>query len=96
MNRIATDVLRFFRHLNGRQGIGCIAGWAEWLIGIESIAGDAKTRRMSFELKAFSQPEPISYVIQTDELEHSSRIERVDWTPEATPRRGRRAEEVVQ
>jgi hypothetical protein len=78
------------------RGASAIAGWAEWLIGIESIAGEQKTRRMSFELKAASQPDPITYAVETDELEHSSHIERVEFTSEPTPRRGRRAEEVLQ
>src|SRR6185437_12497423 len=73
------------------RGASAIAGWAEWLIGIESISGEQKTRRMSFELKAASQPDSITYEVQTDELEYSSRIERVDWSPEPTARRGRRA-----
>jgi hypothetical protein len=78
------------------RGASAIAGWAEWLIGIESISGEQKTRRMSFELKAASQPDPITYAIHTDELEHASTIERVDWTPEPPTRRGRRAEDVLQ
>lgn len=78
------------------RGSSAIAGWAEWLIGIEGVSDGSNTRRMSFELKADMPPSTISYTIQTDNLEQSSRIERVDWTPEATPRRGRRAEEVLQ
>lgn len=78
------------------RGASAIAGWAEWLIGIESIVSEPKTRRMTFELKAASQPDPITYAVKSDDIERSIQIERVEWTPEATPRRGRRAEEVLQ
>jgi putative DNA primase/helicase len=78
------------------RGSGAIAGWAEWLIGIETLPGEAKTRRMTFEIKAAAQPDPISYVMRTDELSNSTRIERTEWNPEPMARRGRRAEEVLQ
>lgn len=76
------------------RGASAIAGWAEWLIGIESA--DSKTKRMSFEIKASADNDPVTYAIQSDEIAKTIRLERADWAPEATPRRGRRAEEVLQ
>ena len=73
-----------------------LGGYPVCLIGIESIVSEPKTRRMTFELKAASQPEPITYAVKSDDVERTIQIERVEWTPEATPRRGRRAEEVLQ
>lgn len=76
------------------RGASAIAGWAEWLIGIESA--DSKTKRMSFEIKASADSDPVTYAIQSDEIAKTIKLERVDWAPEATPRRGRRAEQVLQ
>jgi hypothetical protein len=75
------------------RGATAIAGWAEWLIGIEGIPGEPHTRQMQFELKAASQPNPLYYTVRTDESACSTRIERAEWVPKS---RGRKAEEIVQ
>ena len=36
---------------------------------------------MTFELKAASQPEPITYAVKSDDVERTIQIERVEWTP---------------
>ena len=76
------------------RGASAIAGWAEWLIGIESV--DSKAKRMSFEIKASADNDPVTYAIKSDEIAQTIRLERVESTPEVPPRRGRRAEEVLQ
>ena len=48
------------------RGASAIAGWAEWLIAIRMADEDAKIRRMEFELKAASPPDPIHFQITTD------------------------------
>jgi RecA-family ATPase len=75
------------------RGASAIAGWAEWLIGIEAV--DSNIRRMSFELKASADTKPLTYEVRSFEVDQSIRIERSEWNPEPTPRRGRRAEEVL-
>ena len=77
------------------RGAGAIAGWAEWLIGLEKIPGERDTRKMQFETKAASELDPLSYIVRTDELNNSTRIERVEWTPEQ-PTKRHRAEDYMQ
>ena len=45
------------------RGSSAIAGWAEWIIGLEP---DKVHRKMSFELKAASPPEPINFAIDSE------------------------------
>ncbi len=75
------------------RGSGAIAGWAEWLIGVE--AEDESLRKMQFELKAASPPEPLGYRINGEEWEPWKRIERTEWVPKKLAKRSR-AEDFVQ
>jgi hypothetical protein len=75
------------------RGSGAIAGWAEWLIGIE--AADEHIRKMQFELKAAQPPEPFYYRVSGEDFDNWKRIERTDWVADRTPRRSR-AEDFVQ
>lgn len=76
------------------RGAGAIAGWAEWLIGIESVANDKRVKKMEFQIKAGDLLDDVFYEIHGDELAASSRIQRVDYIPEQHGRR-RRAEEML-
>jgi putative DNA primase/helicase len=76
------------------RGAGAIAGWAEWLIGLESVANEKHMRKMEFQIKAGDQLDPFFYEVHTDELAASTRIQRVDYVPEQ-PGRRRRAEEIL-
>jgi putative DNA primase/helicase len=71
------------------RGAGAIAGWAEWLIGVE--AADEHIRKLQFELKAAQPPEPFCYRISGEEFDNWKRIERADWVP-AVPKRNRAAD----
>jgi len=48
------------------RGAGAIAGFAEWIIGIEVEDEASKVRRMKFETKAGSSLEPICYRVSGD------------------------------
>jgi hypothetical protein len=63
------------------RGAGTIAGWAEWLIGVE--AADEHVRKIQFELKAAQAPEPTHYRITGEDYDNWKRIERTDWAPTA-------------
>lgn len=76
------------------RGAGAIAGWAEWLIGIELVANEKHIRKMDFQIKAGDQLDSFSYEVRTDDLAASTRIHRVDYIPEQ-PGRRRRAEEIL-
>lgn len=45
------------------RGSSAIAGWCEWMIGIEIDDPAAKGRKTQFELKAAQPPEPIYWAI---------------------------------
>ena len=73
------------------RGASAIAGWAEWLIGISIADTDQRVRKMEFELKAASPPDPIYYQIQSDnfvakmhicEAPHSSQVKTRKRTTE--------------
>ena len=49
------------------RGSGAIAGWAEWMVGIEKA--DEHIRKISFELKAGDTPEPFYYRINGEDAE---------------------------
>lgn len=74
------------------RGAGAIAGWAEWVIGVESVPENSRVRRMQFELKAASQPDPIAYLVRSDEAASSSVIERTEWVPRRATHRRKAAE----
>ena len=57
------------------RGSSAIAGWAEWLIGISLDNEETKTRRLEFELKAATPPDPVYYQIESQE--GVSRLRRV-------------------
>ena len=75
------------------RGSSAIAGWAEWLIGVEAM--DLHVRKMQFELKAAESPEPLCYRVNGEKIDGWSRIERADWIPERTSKRSR-AEDFIQ
>jgi hypothetical protein len=77
------------------RGAGAIAGWAEWLIGVEVVPGEKRTRRVQFELKAGEPPEPFCYRVSGEEFDNWKRIERTDWVAEKSSQRSR-AEDFVQ
>jgi AAA domain/CHC2 zinc finger len=77
------------------RGSSAIAGWAEWLIGVETMPGDGHVRQMHFELKAGESPNPVHYRVTGEETDLWKRIERTDWTPEK-PAKRTRAEDFVQ
>ncbi len=66
------------------RGAGAIAGFAEWLIGLERI--DEHVRKMQFDIKVAESPEPIYFRIAGEKWENCKRLERTD-TP--TIRRGK-------
>lgn len=76
------------------RGAGAIAGWAEWVVGIEKVPNDTRTRRMEFELKAGDHA-PLFYEIKSNEADTASMIERVE-VPEGKSRSGSRAEALLQ
>ena len=61
------------------RGAGAIAGWAEWLIGVE--AQDEHVRKMQFEIKAAQPPDPLHFRISGEDYDNWKRIERTDWVP---------------
>jgi len=61
------------------RGAGAIAGWAEWLIGVE--AQDEHVRKMQFEIKAAQPPDPLYFRISGEDYDNWKRIERTDWVP---------------
>jgi AAA domain/CHC2 zinc finger len=71
-------------------GAGAIAGWAEWLIGVE--AADEHIRKMQFELKAAQPPEPFHYRVSGEDFDNWKRVERTDWVPDTSSRRSRAAD----
>lgn len=75
------------------RGSSAIAGWAEWLIGVEAL--DSHVRKMQFELKAAESPETLCYRVNGEKIDGWSRIERADWIPEKTAKRSR-AEDFIQ
>jgi hypothetical protein len=75
------------------RGSSAIAGWAEWLIGVEAL--DSHIRKMQFELKAAESPEALCYRINGEKFDGWSRIERADWIPEKAAKRSR-AEDFIQ
>lgn len=68
------------------RGSSAIAGWAEWMVGVEKF-GD-RTRRVTFELKACEPQEPIFFVIERG-LDESMVLRTVDKPTE--PPKGRRS-----
>ena len=76
------------------RGAGAIAGWAEWLIGIELVSSEKHLRKMEFSIKAGDQLDSLFYEVRSDELAASTRIQRADYIPEQ-PGRRRRAEEIL-
>jgi hypothetical protein len=76
------------------RGAGSIAGWAEWLIGVE--AADEHIRKLQFELKAAQPPEALHYRVSGEDYDNWKRIERTDWVlPEKSAKRSR-AEDFLQ
>jgi putative DNA primase/helicase len=77
------------------RGSSAIAGWAEWLVGVEAVAGDTRPRRVQFELKAGEPPKAFCYRVSGEESDSWKRIERTDWVPERSAKRNR-AEDFIQ
>ncbi len=77
------------------RGAGAIAGWAEWVVGIEKIPSEPHTRRMEFELKAGDQIAPIFYEINSNDSDTASMIARVEARQEKS-KPASRAEAFVQ
>jgi putative DNA primase/helicase len=48
------------------RGSSAIAGWCEFMIGIEIADTERKVRKMQFELKAAQPPDPVYWVIASD------------------------------
>ena len=69
------------------RGAGAIAGWAEWLIGVE--AADEHVRKLQFELKAAQPPESLYFRVSGEDFDNWKRIERTDWVPDKLPKRSR-------
>jgi hypothetical protein len=66
------------------RGASAIAGWMEWLIGIDMQDGESKLRRMEFELKAAQPPDPITYRIITEN--ETARLQREGTAAVARPK----------
>jgi putative DNA primase/helicase len=47
------------------RGSSAIAGWCEWMIGIEIADAQRKLRKMQFELKAAQPPDPVYWAINS-------------------------------
>ena len=77
------------------RGSSAIAGWAEWLVGIEPVPGESGTRSMEFELKAAMSPEPLRFEIVSDEYGGDTRLEKSEWAPPDQHKRPRRRPEDV-
>jgi AAA domain/CHC2 zinc finger len=69
------------------RGAGAIAGWAEWLIGVE--VADEHVRKMQFELKAAQPPESLYFRVSGEDFDNWKRIELTDWVPDKLPKRSR-------
>ncbi len=72
-----------------------IAGWAEWLVGIEPVPGESGTRSMEFELKAAMSPDALRFRIESDDFGGDVRIEKCEWSPAMQQRPPRRRPEDV-
>ena len=95
----AVGVLHHFNKAGGGsltqrlRGSGAIAGWAEWMIGIEKA--DEHVRKVEFELKAGPTVEPLFYRINGEDAE-LKRIDRTDWVQQSSSPRRNRAEDFIQ
>jgi hypothetical protein len=69
------------------RGAGAIAGWAEWLVGVESV--DKHIRKVQFELKAAQSPETFHYRVCGEDFDNWKRIERTDCVPDPKSKRSR-------
>ncbi len=69
------------------RGAGAIAGWAEWLVGVESV--DEHIRKVQFELKAAQPPETFHYRVCGEDFDNWKRIERTDCVPDPKSKRSR-------
>jgi len=79
------------------RGSSAIAGWAEWLVGIEPVPGGKGLRSMEFELKAAMSPEPLRFEITSDEFGGGTRLEKSEWSPpDQYKRPKRRPADVLQ
>jgi putative DNA primase/helicase len=74
------------------RGSSAIAGWAEWLIGVEVEPSGSGTRRMQFELKAANSPDELCWAICGSDSDAIT-VERSDWVPKKAGRR--RASEIL-
>ena len=75
------------------RGSSAIAGWAEFLIGVQTDE-ETKKRRLSFELKAASPPDAVHFLIDSN-AGPGTVLHRIDPPPRVE--RGRsRAEELLQ
>lgn len=61
------------------RGAGAIAGWAEWMIGLDRV--DDKIRKMQFDIKAAESPDPLYFRISGEDFDNWKRVERTDWVP---------------
>lgn len=75
------------------RGSSAIAGWAEFLIGVQTDE-ETKNRKLSFELKAASPPDAVYFSIDSN-AGPGTVLHRIDPPPRVG--RGRsRAEELLQ
>jgi hypothetical protein len=49
------------------RGASAIAGWAEWVIGLSMDNQDQRVRKVEFDLKVASAPEPVHFQISQDD-----------------------------
>jgi RecA-family ATPase len=59
------------------RGSSAISGWAEWLIGL-TLAED-KIRRVEFELKAGNPPDPVYFVIDSNDSGGVAMLKHVEY-----------------
>jgi hypothetical protein len=78
------------------RGAGAISGWAEWLIGIALMndSEEFKVRRVEFDIKADTPPEPVHFTINSSD--GWSKLTRVDYTKTNPQRKGPTAAEYLQ
>jgi hypothetical protein len=68
------------------RGAGAIAGWAEWMIGLDRV--DERMRKVQFDIKAAGPPSDVYFRISGEDFDNWSRIERTE-APEPKEQRPR-------
>jgi hypothetical protein len=75
------------------RGASAIAGWAEWVIGISLKDPVQRVRRMEFDLKVASAPEPLNFQIDHDTVSDLVKLKRLE---DFLPTEARNAIDIVR